>query len=211
MESLVERTAQTVESDLKRVRWALGISGVLSVAFGVVILIWPGISLYALVILFGAFSLANGIVNVATAISGRVKQGRGWLAVAGLLGIAVGVVVFLWTGMSALALLYVIGVYAVLLGLITIAGAFWLPFEVGDRALFVLTGLVSILFGIVMFAKPGDGALVLLALIAAFALVTGVSELVVAIGGKRLLERDIKRALEQARPKPRPASSSSGP
>jgi uncharacterized membrane protein HdeD (DUF308 family) len=192
MESLVERTAQTVESDLKRVRWALGISGVLSVAFGVVILIWPGISLYALVILFGAFSLANGIVNVATAITGSVKQGRGWLAVLGLLGIAVGVVVFLWTGMSALALLYVIGVYAVLLGLITIAGAFWLPFEVGDRALFVLTGLVSILFGIVMFAKPGDGALVLLALIAAFALVTGVSELVVAIGGKRLLERDIK-------------------
>jgi uncharacterized membrane protein HdeD (DUF308 family) len=209
MESLVERTAQTVESDLKRVRWALGISGVLSVAFGVVILIWPGISLYAMVILFGAFSLANGIVNLATAISGRIKQGRGWLAVAGLLGIAVGVVVFLWTGMSALGLLYVIGVYAVLLGLITIAGAFSLPFEVGDRALFVLTGLVSILFGIVMFAKPGDGALVLLALIAAFALVTGVSELVVAIGGKRLLERDIKRTLEQARPKPRSASASS--
>jgi uncharacterized membrane protein HdeD (DUF308 family) len=175
----------------------------------VVILIWPGISLYAMVILFGAFSLANGIVNLATAISGRIKQGRGWLAVAGLLGIAVGVVVFLWTGMSALALLYVIGVYAVLLGLITIAGAFSLPFEVGDRALFVLTGLVSILFGIVMFAKPGDGALVLLALIAAFALVTGVSELVVAIGGKRLLERDIKRILEQARPKPRSASASS--
>jgi uncharacterized membrane protein HdeD (DUF308 family) len=211
MESLVERAAHTAESDLKRLRWALGINGVLSVAFGVVILIWPGISLFALVILFGAFSLAGGIVNLATAISGSVKQGRGWLAVAGLLGIAVGVVVFLWTDMSALALLYVIGVYAVLLGLITIAGAFWLPFEVGDRALFVLTGLVSILFGIVIFAKPGDGALVLLALIAAFALVKGVSELVVAIGGKRLLEHDIRNALEQARPKPRPASASSAP
>ncbi len=211
MESLVERAAHTVESDLKRVRWALGISGVLSVAFAVVILIWPGISLFALVILFGAFSLANGIVNLATAISGSVKQGRGWLAAAGLLGIAIGVVVFLWTDMSALALLYVIGVYAVLLGLITIAGAFWLPFEVGDRALFVLTGLVSILFGIVIFAKPGDGALVLLALIAAFALVKGVSELVVAIGGKRLLEHDLRKALERARPKPRPASASSAP
>lgn len=207
MESLVERAAHTVESDLKRVRWALGISGVLSVAFGAVILIWPGISLYALVILFGAFSLANGIVNVATAISGRVKQGRGWLAVAGLLGIGVGVVVFLWTGMSALALLYVIGVYAVLLGLITIAGAFWLPFEVGDRALFVLTGLVSILFGIVMFAKPGDGALVLLALIAAYALVIGIAELTVAIGGKRLLERQFQRyARSASQPKPQTAA-----
>jgi len=209
MDSIIEQAGKMAKSDLKQLRWALGISGALSIVFGVVILIWPGISLYAMVILFGAFSLANGIVNLATAISGRIKQGRGWLAVAGLLGIAVGVVVFLWTGMSALALLYVIGVYAVLLGLITIAGAFSLPFEVGDRALFVLTGLVSILFGIVMFAKPGDGALVLLALIAAFALVTGVSELVVAIGGKRLLERDIKRTLEQARPKPRSASASS--
>jgi uncharacterized membrane protein HdeD (DUF308 family) len=171
---------------------------IFSLAFGLVVLIGPGISLYALVILF---------VNLAVAISGSVRQGRGWLAVSGLLGIGVGVVVFIWTDMSALALLYVIGVYAVLLGIITITEAFWLPLETGDRAPYVLTGLVSILFGIVMFAKPGDGALVLLALIAAFALVRGVSELVVAIGGKRLLENDVKRALEHVRARPQPASS----
>jgi uncharacterized membrane protein HdeD (DUF308 family) len=110
--------------------------------------------------------------------------------------------VLLWTDMSALALLYVIGAYAVALGIITIGGAFWLPLDGGDRALLVLGGLASILFGIVMFAKPGDGALVLLALIAAFSLVTGISELVVAIGGKRLVERDIKRAFARAEPQP---------
>jgi uncharacterized membrane protein HdeD (DUF308 family) len=71
----------------------------------------------------------------------------------------------------------------------------------------VLTGAVSILFGIVMFAKPGDGALVLLALIAAFSLVTGISELVVAIGGKRLVEADLKRALSRTRtPEPQPSA-----
>ena len=69
-----------------------------------------------------------------------------------------------------------------------------------------LTGIVSILFGIVMFAKPGDGALVLLALIAAYELVKGVSELVVAIGWKRLLERDLKSAYESVRAKPQTAS-----
>jgi uncharacterized membrane protein HdeD (DUF308 family) len=203
MESVVQRAKKATDSDIKRLRWALGISGVLSVAFAVVILIWPGISLFALVLLFGAFSLANGIVMLGTAITGRMKEGRGWLVLSGLAGIAVGVLVFLWTGMSALALLYVIGAYAIVLGIIGVAGAFSLPLNGGDRALLLLAGFVSILFGIVMFAKPGDGAVVLLALIAAFALVRGIAELVVAIGGQRLLEREIKRALT---PKPQPSS-----
>jgi uncharacterized membrane protein HdeD (DUF308 family) len=203
MESVVQRAKQATESDIKRLRWALGINGALSVAFAAVILIWPGISLYALVLLFGAFSLASGIIMLGTAITGRMKEGRGWLVLSGLAGIAVGVLVFSWTGMSALALLYVIGAYAIVLGIIGAGGAFWLPLSGGDRALLLLSGFVSILFGIVMFAKPGDGALVLLALIAAFALVTGISELVAAIGGQRLLEREIKSALT---PKPQPSS-----
>ncbi len=203
MESVVQRAKKATDSDINTLRWALGINGVLSVAFAVVILIWPGISLYALVLLFGAFSLANGIVMLGTAITGRMTEGRGWLVLSGLAGIAVGVLVFLWTGMSALALLYVIGAYAIVLGIIGAIGAFSLPLGGGDRALLLLAGLVSILFGIVMFAKPGDGALVLLALIAAFALVRGIGELVVAFGGQRLLEREIKRALT---PKPQPSS-----
>jgi uncharacterized membrane protein HdeD (DUF308 family) len=201
MESLIDRATKATKGEINRVRWALGINGALSVAFAVVILVWPDISLFALVLLFGAFSLANGVVMLGAAISGRVKEERGWLALAGIAGIAVGVLVFLWTDMSALALLYVIGAYAIVLGIIGIGGAFWLPLEGGDRALLLLTGLVSIVFGIVMFAKPGDGALVLLALIAAFALVRGIAELVVAIGGQKLVERELKRAFT---PKPQP-------
>jgi len=192
------------EQRLTKLRWALGINGVLAIAFGPVILAWPGISLVALTILFGAYSAATGIVGLAAVISGTVKEGRGWLVLSSLLGIAVGIVVLLWTGISALALLYVIGAYAIALGIITVGGAFWLPLDGGDRALLFLTGLVGILFGIVMFARPGDGALVLLALIAAFSLVTGISELVVAIGGKRLIERDLKRAFARAEPQPSP-------
>lgn len=125
--------------------------------------------------------------------------------VSGLLALAVGVIVLVWPDISALALLYVIGAYAVALGIITIGGGFWLPFLDGaDRALLTLSGIVSIVFGIVMLAKPGDGALVLLALIAAFALVRGISELVLAIGWQRLLEADLKRAV--SRPRPQPAS-----
>jgi uncharacterized membrane protein HdeD (DUF308 family) len=206
MSSLFEQAQQMAGTELKKVRWALGIGGVLSIALGAVIIIWPGMSLYTLVIVFGAFTFARGVVGLATAFSTNMASGRGWLIASSLASIAVGLVVFFWTDMSALALLYVVGAYAISLGIITVGGAFWLPLNGGDKAILALTGLVSILFGIVMFAEPSGGALVLLALIAAYELVKGVSELVVAIGWKRLFERDLKSAFESMRAKPQTAS-----
>src|SRR5262245_53559082 len=204
MESTFDRVTQMASTQLTKMRWAPGLNGALSVAFGVVILVWPGLSLYALTILFGAYTLASGIVSLAASFSGAAKGERGWLAFSGLLGIAVGIVVFAWPDLSALALLYVIGAYAVALGALAIVAAFSLPIDGSDTALLVLTGIVSILFGIAMIAEPGAGALVVLALIAAFALVSGVTMLVVAIGGKRLLQSDLKRALAP-NPHPSPA------
>jgi uncharacterized membrane protein HdeD (DUF308 family) len=87
MDSIVERAGQMAETQLKKMRWALGINGALWVAFGAVILIWPGISLYALTILFGAVAAANGIVGLYAAVGGTVKEGRNWLIVSSLLGI----------------------------------------------------------------------------------------------------------------------------
>lgn len=185
MDTTLEDARQTVKTQLTKLRWAIGISGALSVALGVVIIVWPGISLYSLVIVFGVYALARGIVGLAMAIGNSEMEGRGWLVVSSLAGIAVGVIVFADTGMSALALLYVIGAYAIVLGIGAISAAFVLPLSGGDSALLGLTGVLSIAFGVVMFAKPGDGALALLALIAAYAIIIGLSELTVAIGGKR--------------------------
>jgi uncharacterized membrane protein HdeD (DUF308 family) len=202
METMFDRVSKMADTQLAKMRWAIGLNGLLSIALGVVILLWPGISLSALTILFGAYALATGVVAFFYAFSAEAGGERGWLILSGLLGIAVGIVVLVWPSISTLALLYVIGAYAIVLGIIAVFGAFWLPIDGGDTALMILGGLVSILFGIVMFARPGDGALVTLALIAAFALVTGITELVVAIGGKRLVESDLKRAF--APPKPQP-------
>jgi uncharacterized membrane protein HdeD (DUF308 family) len=181
---------------LKRLRWAIGINGALSMVFGVAILIWPGISLYALTILFGAYTLASGVVGLYNSFS--LKDGRAWMAVWSLLSISVGLAVLLWPSISALALLYVIAAYAIAAGIIVIGGAFWLPVSNGDSLLLILSGLVAILFGVVMFAKPGDGALVLLALIAAFSLVFGITELIVAIGGPRIVRRQVQSATRAA-------------
>src|SRR4029077_9613278 len=120
MESTFDRATRLAGTQLTKMRWALGLNGGLSIAFAVGIIIWPDISLKALVILFGAYALATGIVGLAAALSGAAPGERGWLIFSSLLGIAVGVIVFLDTDMSALALLYVIGAYAILLGIITI-------------------------------------------------------------------------------------------
>jgi uncharacterized membrane protein HdeD (DUF308 family) len=192
METMLDRAAKISRTQVMKMRWVLGLHGLASVVFGVMILAWPGISVYALTILFGAYTLATGIVEFGTAFTTQVKDERAWLILRGLLGITVGVLVFAWPGISALALLYVIGAYAVAFGVLCVGASFRLPLDGRDTAWMILTGLVAIVFGIVIFAEPGAGALAVLGLIAAFALVTGIIELVVSIAGEKLLERKVK-------------------
>ena len=189
---MLDRAAKNSRTQVTKMRWVLGLHGLASVAFGVMILAWPGISVYALTIVFGAYTLATGVTEFGTSFTAQGREERGWLILRGLLGITVGVLVFVWPGISALALLYVIGAYAVGLGILAVVASFRLPLDRRDTASMILMGLVAIVFGIVIFAEPGAGALAVLGLIAAFALVTGISELVVSIAGEKLLERKVK-------------------
>jgi uncharacterized membrane protein HdeD (DUF308 family) len=192
METMLDRAAKISRTQVTKMRWVLGLHGLASVVFGVMILAWPGISVYALTIVFGAYTLATGIVEFGTAFTTQGKEERGWLILRGLLGITVGVLVFAWPEISALTLLYVIGAYAVAFGVLCVGASFRLPLDRRDTASMILTGLVAIVFGIVIFAEPGAGALAVLGLIAAFALVIGTIELVVSIAGEKLLERKVK-------------------
>jgi uncharacterized membrane protein HdeD (DUF308 family) len=203
VESSSDSISQLAKTQVTKMRWALGVRGALSIALGIVILVWPGISLVALTIVVGAYALANGMTELFYAFTAEGKSRRGWFVFSGLVGIAFGVMVLAWPGISSLALLYVIGGYAIAIGILAIGAAFQLPLDGRDAALMILGGLVAILFGIVMFARPGAGALATLALIAAFALITGASQLVVAIGGKQLAERKAKKLVTpKSRPQP---------
>jgi uncharacterized membrane protein HdeD (DUF308 family) len=204
MESAPDRFTNVAGTQLKKWRWAIGLQGLAAVVFGALILAWPELSVYALTIVFGIYTLATGLTAFAGAFSSQMKEERGSLILSGLLGIVVGIMVLAWPSISALALLYVIGAYAVMLGALAIVASFRLPLDGRDTALMILNGIVAILFGIVIFAKPGAGALAVLALIAAFALVVGVTQLVVAIGGKDILEQ---KAKEKFGPKSTPQPS----
>jgi uncharacterized membrane protein HdeD (DUF308 family) len=195
-----DRAAKELRKELSGPRRALAIRGLFGVAFGAVILIWPGISLLSLTLVFGAFSLFYGAVALGSVFSGRRWQTKIWMLLVAAIDIAVGIAVIVWPGLSALALLYAIGAWAIAIGILVLSGPLWIPgMSGGDVVLLVLSGLVSILFGIVMFGSPGAGALVLLALIAAFSIVSGVTMVAFAISADpaRLLRRSGGRTLRE--------------
>ena len=161
--------------------------GIAAIAFAVIVLVWPSIGLATLIALFGAFAFVSGVATIAGALNLSIQRGqRAWLVVEGMLEVAVGVVVFIWPALSALGLLYAIAAWAIALGIFEIALAFVLPVT-GRRALLVvLGGLISVGFGVIMFAHPGAGAMALLSLIAAFALVTGVMRIAFGLELRRM-------------------------
>jgi uncharacterized membrane protein HdeD (DUF308 family) len=176
------------ERKLAHIWKAMALRGAVGIAFSVLILIWPNIGLSALIALFGAFALVSGLATIGGVFSVPMPGNRrAWLVIEGLLGIAVGVVVFIWPSLSALGLLYAIAAWAIAIGIFEIALSFNLPLS-GRRSLLLgLGGLLSIGFGVIMFAKPGAGAIALLALIAAFALVSGLTQIIWAFELRRVV------------------------
>jgi uncharacterized membrane protein HdeD (DUF308 family) len=161
--------------------WVLLLRGLVAIAFGVLIWFQPGISLAALVLLFGAYSMADGILSVWTAIAERKEREHwGLLFVAGLLGIGVGILTFLVPGITALALLFYIAIWAIATGVLEIVAAIRLRKEIEGEWLLILSGLASVVFGVILMAQPGVGALAVLWLIATYAIVFGVLLVILA-------------------------------
>jgi uncharacterized membrane protein HdeD (DUF308 family) len=160
---------------LARNWWLFLLRGLAALTFGVLSLIWPGISLMTLVLFFGAYALVDGAFALAAAIVGRGNaEVRWWLVLVGLLGIGVGIATFLWPGLTALTLLYFIAGWVIATGVLQIIGAIELRKLIEDEWWLILDGALSVLFGILLFAMPGAGALALIWLIAVFAIAYGI-------------------------------------
>jgi uncharacterized membrane protein HdeD (DUF308 family) len=156
--------------------WLILLRGVCAVIFGVLTFIWPGITLLTLVILYGVFALADGVLSLAAAIGGRkgdAEEPRWWLAAIGVLGLAAGVLTLLWPGMTALVLLVFIAAWSIATGIMQIVGAVRLRKEIDGEWLLIASGVLSVLFGVALLAWPGAGALAMALVIGAFAIVYG--------------------------------------
>jgi uncharacterized membrane protein HdeD (DUF308 family) len=178
----LEAQLEEGEQILARIWKVTALRGILAIAFAVVILVWPNIGLTALIALFGAFALVSGLTTAVGAFSVEMRGAdRAWLLIDGLLGIAVGVIVFVWPELSALGLLYAVAAWAIVTGILQMTVAFAVPLSGSRRLLILLGGLFSVAFGVVMFGHPGAGAVALLALIGAFAFVSGVMQIALAV------------------------------
>ncbi|MQA96791.1 MAG: hypothetical protein GEV11_19905 [Streptosporangiales bacterium] len=102
---------------LSRNWWAIALRGAIAIIFGVLALFWPGITVAVLVLLFGAYALVDGVFALISAFSGKNNaESRGLMALLGVLGILFGIATFVWPGITALALVFLIGAWAVVTG-----------------------------------------------------------------------------------------------
>jgi uncharacterized membrane protein HdeD (DUF308 family) len=203
----IEQTFDEGERLLARVWKLIAAQGVAAIVFAIVLLVWPDIGLSAMVAIVGAFALITGCAAAVAAfeLPGEARDIRIWLAFQALIGIGIGIAVLVWPDLSAKALLYVIGAWAIAAGATKFAASIALPLTAGESLLLALNGIVLTGFGVVMFVKPGAGAIGLLALVAAYAFVEGVFALALA--------REVRHAADEAKrvvPRPRPGIAVQG-
>jgi uncharacterized membrane protein HdeD (DUF308 family) len=177
----VNTSSGTVADLLTHNWWVLALRGLCAILFGIVAFVWPGITLLGLVYLFGAYSLANGIL--AFVIAARSPKGYpkfGSLIFEGILSVIAGVIAFVVPGFTALALLILIAAWAIATGIMEIAAAIRLRKVIRNEWLLVLAGLVSVAFGVLLLLRPGTGALAVIWWIGSFALLFGVLMIILA-------------------------------
>jgi uncharacterized membrane protein HdeD (DUF308 family) len=179
--------------------WVLLLRGVLAIAFGIVAYAWPGLTLATLLMFFAAFVLVDGVFDVFHAFSGRKENESWWvLLLEGLLGIAFGVITWTNPGVTTLVLLLFIAFWALSTGVLRILMAVRLRKEIEGEWWLILSGVASALFGLIVLARPGAGALAMVLFIAVWSIVVGVFLVILSFRarsfGKALTEAQGKEA-----------------
>jgi uncharacterized membrane protein HdeD (DUF308 family) len=183
--------------------WLLALRGVAAILFGILTFVAPTASLLALILVFGVYALVDGALYISMAIRwGRRGQSWGSLMLAGIAGVAAGVITFLRPGISALALLFLIAAWAVVTGVASLFAAWRLRKVVRGEWLLALSGVLSIVFGILIARYPGAGALAVTMWIGAYAVVFGAILLALGFRLRSLRARGVPSS---AFPTPTPA------
>ncbi len=168
--------------------WVLVLRGILAILFGLGTIFWPGLSLSMLILFFGITAIVDGIFTIFGGVGSRKAQRSWWInLLQGLIGIIFGVLVLVWPEITGLVLLYLIAFWAVVVGLAQMIGAFAFGEGAGGKMLYLFSGLLAFLFGLMLLAlSPVAGALVLARTIGFFAVFFGVSLIFMAFDLKNV-------------------------
>jgi len=160
--------------------WAVGLRGILAIAFGLICVVVPPAAMLALILLFSAYMLVDGVFAIASGIK-AAHNGERWglLILEGIVDIAAGAIAFLWPAITAVAFVILIAVWAIISGALMLGAAFTLKLDHG-RWWLALGGIASVIFGIVLLVAPAVGAVVLTWWLGAYAIVFGGFLLVLA-------------------------------
>jgi uncharacterized membrane protein HdeD (DUF308 family) len=156
--------------------------GLVGIAVGVLAFLWPGLTIAVLVGIFALYALIDGVTNLILSATGSSKHGSWWaLLFEGLVGVAAGVLTFFWPGITVLALVWLIATWAIVTGILEIAAAIKLRRVITNEWLLMLSGALSILFGVYLFGFPIAGAIGIAWVLGAYAAVTGIILVVLGI------------------------------
>ena len=158
--------------------------GILAVIVGIIAIAWPGVTILALVILFAVYTFIDAGWQAVRAFSSDSAGPVVGHLLMGLIDIAAGVVALVWPGPTALVLVLIVGIWALVGGFFEIFAGFQSGETAGTRAMFILGGLVSVAFGVVLFARPGIGAVTLALLFGLFSLIYGFSQITLGIDAR---------------------------
>jgi uncharacterized membrane protein HdeD (DUF308 family) len=179
--------------------WMYAVRGLVAIIFGILAFTRPEQALQALVLVFGAFALVDGIFAMFAGIASYRYFERWWaMLLEGVAGIVMGLLTFFWPNITALVLLYMIAAWALITGIFEIVAAIQLRRLITGEWMLILGGLLSILFGVVLFVFPVAGAVSVIWVIGIYAVVFGISEIILAFrlyGLRREIEPAIKAGL----------------
>lgn len=161
--------------------WAIVLRGILACIFGILVLANPSVGVAVLILMFGVYAAADGVAALATAVShGRAGLNWGWWLFEGLVSLAVAALALARPGITLLAVVLLIAFRAIVLGLVELGGAVGGK-GLDHRWLLGLTGVVSLLFGVLMLANPVAGTIAMVWVIGVYAVVFGVMLVIVGV------------------------------
>jgi uncharacterized membrane protein HdeD (DUF308 family) len=178
---------QPIAANVRRYWWLFLIRGLFGLALGILAVIFPGATLAVAVILIGAYLIVDGIVTIAKAIQIMRSDAHWWvLLLEGILSVVVGVAIFVWPGLSILSFAFLVGYWAIFTGALAIVTAFRLRAHISGEWLYLLFGIVSVIFGFVVLLSPATGLVYIVLMISIYGFVIGFTMIALAFRARSL-------------------------
>jgi uncharacterized membrane protein HdeD (DUF308 family) len=168
-------------SELTSNWWALALRGAISILLGLIAFTMPGLTIVALVTIFGVYAFVEGVLAIMAALRGIREHDRwGWMLAEGIVGIIAGLVALFMPGVGALAIVWLVAAWAVITGALEIGAAIRLRKIIQGEWMLMLAGVLAILLGFFIISRPGIGVLLLATWLGVYAIFSGIVTLLLA-------------------------------